>query len=85
MLEAESSGMLCIVSDAEGLGENVLNEETGWVLPKRDFQAIADKIVWISKAGDEQLSRIRQKAVTRVKEEFDVKKQIREFISFYAS
>ena len=85
VLEAQSSGMLCIVSDAEGLGENVLNEETGWVLPKRDFQAIADKIVWISKAGDEQLSRIRQKAVTRVKEEFDVKKQIREFISFYAS
>ena len=36
VLEAQALGLLCVVSDAEGLPENVLHEKTGWVVPKRD-------------------------------------------------
>ena len=84
-LEAQSCGMLCIVSDAEGLGENVLHEKTGWVLPKRDFKAIADQIETILNEQNEQLSRIRENAIFRVKEKFNVKDQIRELLNFYIS
>ena len=35
VLEAQAMGLLCIVSDAEGLPENVLHGQTGWVVPKR--------------------------------------------------
>lgn len=83
VLEAQSSGMLCIVSDAEGLGENVLHEKTGWVLPKRDFKAMADKIESILHENSQQLYLIRENAIHRVKEKFNVKDQISEFVNFY--
>ncbi|MDN5211439.1 glycosyltransferase family 4 protein [Fulvivirgaceae bacterium BMA12] len=85
VLEAQSSGMLCIVSDAEGLGENVLHEQTGWVLPKRDFKAIADKIEMILNEDERTLVKIRENAVSRVKEKFTVKTQIQKFMDFYSS
>lgn len=85
VLEAQSSGMLCIVSDAEGLGENVLHEKTGWVLPKRDFKAIADKIESVVTGDHQELSRIRENAVLRVEKKFNVKDQIQQLIDFYVS
>ena len=35
VLEAQSMGVLTIVSDASGLIENVVDGKTGWVVPKR--------------------------------------------------
>lgn len=40
VLEAQATGMLCVVSDAEGLAENVLHEITGWVVPKKGTRVI---------------------------------------------
>ena len=44
VLEAQAMGLLCIVSNAEGLAENVLDGKTGWVLPKRQPELLAEKI-----------------------------------------
>src|SRR5690606_3201448 len=41
VLEAQAMGKLCIVSNAEGLSENVLHEETGWVVLKYNPEALA--------------------------------------------
>src|SRR5690606_1084898 len=44
VLEAQAMGLLCIVSNAEGLSENVMNEKTGWVVPKYSRVALAKTI-----------------------------------------
>ena len=41
-------GLLTIVTNAEGLSENVLHEETGWVVQKRSAKKIADQIIIIN-------------------------------------
>ena len=43
VLEAQALGLLTIVSDAEGLPENVIHGETGWVVPKRKPKFFAQK------------------------------------------
>ena len=36
---------MCIVSNAEGLAENVQHKETAWVIPKRDSECIANQVI----------------------------------------
>jgi colanic acid/amylovoran biosynthesis glycosyltransferase len=83
VLEAQAAGLLCIVSDAEGLAENVIDGKTGWVVPKRNPLAIADKIEEILKEDKKFLADIQKRAVERVKKQFNVEDQIKEFINFY--
>lgn len=83
VLEAQAMGLLCVVSDAEGLSENVLNEQTGWVVPKRNPKLLAEKISEIVALDPEQKKHITDIAVKRVKEEFNLEKQIAAFVNFY--
>lgn len=43
-VEAMACEMPIVVSDAEGLKEVVVNNETGFVVPKKDYKAIAEKL-----------------------------------------
>ena len=45
VLEAQAMGLLCIVTDADGLSENVLDGEPGWVVPKRSPEELSSKII----------------------------------------
>ena len=83
VLEAQAMGKLCIVSNAEGLSENVLHEQTGWVVPKYSPKALANKIQEVLALSPEEKIRITQTAQKRVKDEFNIEKQQREFIDFY--
>lgn len=83
VLEAQASGLLCIVSDAEGLSENVLDGQTGWVLPKRDFHGLTNTIQEILKMPSESLDQIVKNARNRVADQFNIIDQIKKFIKFY--
>ncbi len=83
VLEAQAMGLLCVVSDAEGLSENVLHKQTGWVVPKRKPKLLAEKIEQILALNPEQKRQITENAVNRVKEEFNIEKQIAAFVDFY--
>lgn len=85
VLEAQAMGLLCIVSDAEGLSENVINNETGWVVPKRNPQLLAQKIEEVISLADVEKEKIKQNAVQRIQKEFNLHKQQQEFINFYNS
>jgi colanic acid/amylovoran biosynthesis glycosyltransferase len=85
VLEAQLSGLLCIVSDAEGLSENVINNQTGWVVPRRNSQALADKIIEVINLDEPTRWAIAEKAMLRVKSEFNLQKQKAEFADFYRS
>lgn len=83
VLEAQALGLLCIVSNAEGLSENVLDGETGWVVPKRKPELLSKKIVEIINLPEDSKKAIRHNAIARVQKEFNLEKQQREFIQFY--
>ena len=83
VLEAQAMGLLCVVSDAEGLSENILDGQTGWVVPKRSPQLLANKLKKVIALDALQKDEITTKAVNRVKAEFNIEKQTQEFVDFY--
>jgi colanic acid/amylovoran biosynthesis glycosyltransferase len=83
VLEAQAAGCLCVVSDAEGLSENVLHNETGWVVPRRNRNRLAEQIEYVINLPVEKKRYIINKAQQRVKVEFNIEKQVKEFIEFY--
>ena len=85
VLEAQSMGVLPIVSDAEGLSENVINNQTGWVVPKNKPTLLAQKIQEVICLSSEEKQSIKQQAIKRIQSQFDVKKQELEFVKFYKS
>ena len=82
-LEAQAMGLLCIVSDAEGLSENVLNNKTGWVVKKRNSELIANQIRLIINTKFHKLEQIRQASIFRVKSDFNFLSQEQEWNCFY--
>lgn len=84
VLESQASGLICIVSDAEGLPENVEDGKSGFVVPRRNPEALAEKIKQVISMPQEELQTISDYAVERVRKQFDIKDQIEQFIKFYA-
>jgi colanic acid/amylovoran biosynthesis glycosyltransferase len=84
VLEAQAMGKICIVSDAEGLSENVLDTVTGFVVPKRNPLSLADKIVGVISLSATEKTTITKNAVARVKNHFTIEQQIAAFLKFYS-
>ncbi len=83
VLEAQAMGKLCIVSNAEGLSENVLHQVTGWVVAKNSPEDLAKQIEAVLAMTEEARKVISLNAVKRVNNEFNIEKQKTEFIDFY--
>ncbi len=83
VVEAQSMGLLCIVSNAEGLSENVLNSKTGWVVPKRQPKLLAQKIMEVHHMPYSEKQSIQQNAVARARENFNLDAQHIAFDLFY--
>lgn len=83
VLEAQAMGLLCIVTDAEGLSENIINGKTGWVVPKRNHKAILDKILYVINEELSVLNLVRLNAIDRVKMHFDLSSQSVQFSNFF--
>ncbi|TXE17103.1 glycosyltransferase family 4 protein [Psychroserpens burtonensis] len=83
VLEAQSMGLLCIVSNAEGLDENILDNITGWVVPKRKSELLAEKIIEVIQLKPIEKQRIILKASERVNQDFNLKIQNKAFNDFY--
>lgn len=83
VLEAQSMGLLPIVSNAEGLSENVLHTKTGWVIPKCKPELLFNSIIEISKISKNIKNEMVVFSKNRIKENFTIEKQQKEFIEFY--
>jgi len=83
VLEAQAMGLLCVVSDAEGLSENVLHKKSGWVVPKGSSQKLAKIIEEVSILTPEKKQSVIQFARNRVKTHFNLNKQREAFLEFY--
>lgn len=83
VLEAQASGCLCLVSDAEGLSENVLDGKSGWVFHRRNISELKEKLENIMQMSVEEKQNIIQYAQKRVQKEFNLSKQRQEFVDFF--
>lgn len=83
VLEAQAMGVLCIVSDAEGLSENVIDKVTGFVVPKQQSKLLFKKIKEVIDLDEAQKKELGLKAMERVQNEFTIEKQQQEFLNFY--
>ena len=83
VLEAQAMGLLCIVTDAEGLSENVLDRETGWVVNKRSSEKIANQIKAVKEMDSKELKKIKKNAIQRVRNNFNLSEQINKWVGFY--
>lgn len=83
VLEAQASGMLCVVSDAEGLSENVANEITGLVVPRGDVGLLADAIRNLHQLPADRKQAMSELAQERVQTHFRIEDQVRAFCQFY--
>ena len=85
VLEAQAMGCLCVVSDAEGLSENVLHDVTGYVVEKRNSEALAKKLMEVINLPEKDKGAMRQNAIRRVREEFNLESQKQKFLKFYSN
>ncbi len=83
VLEAQSMGILTIVSDASGLKESVQNQVTGWIVPKRDPTLLSEKIKEIVSLNSEELDAVRNNAVNRIRKKFTLASQEIQFKNFF--
>ncbi len=83
VLEAQASGLLCVVSNAEGLSENILHKKTGWVVPKCNTSLLANTIKEVVFLPEEDKLQITNSAKERVSNQFTIKQQQEQFVAFY--
>lgn len=83
VLEAQAMGKLTIASNVGGLPENIVNGKTGWLFDDHNPELLAKKIEMVLDLQTEEKQLISQKAQKRVREEFNIEKQQKEFLDFY--
>jgi len=82
VLEAQCAGLPVVCTDAGGLPENVDDQVTGFVAPRRDPTALAEKLMVIVR-NPELAKRMGRTGRQRVEAHFGVDQQIERFVAFY--
>ncbi|MDO1501074.1 glycosyltransferase family 4 protein [Winogradskyella maritima] len=83
VLEAMAIGLPVISTDCGGMAEVIIHKETGWLVPVRDAEAIANAVVDFVNTDNESLNQLTKKAHHRVSEQHDYDTIIAAFINLY--
>jgi colanic acid/amylovoran biosynthesis glycosyltransferase len=84
VLEAQAMGILCIVSDGGALSENIIDNETGWLVEKRNPEVLAKKIIEVLNLSKADKNKISNQAQLRSRKHFNLEQQNQQFVKFYA-
>lgn len=82
VMEAQAMALPVVCTDADGLAENVSNGETGFVVPRRDPQALADKLIRLAHDPSRR-QQMGAAGYRRVRTQFRLEKQIASFDLLY--
>ena len=82
LLEAMSTGLPVVTTDAGGVDEAVAHGENGYVVPIRDFRAAGDYLLQLAASPDLQRS-LGSRARARMVAEFDLQRQGPLFLELY--
>lgn len=83
VLEAMALGVPVISTDCGGMAEVIKQGETGWLVPVRNPQAIANALVKVLNTSLEKHQEITSNAHAFVKEQFNAEKVIEQFNDLY--
>ncbi len=83
VLEAQSMGCICIVSDAEGLTENIINNETGFIVEKCKSDLLANKLIEVMNLDEKCKFDITSRSMKRVEAIYNINVQKQKFLDFY--
>lgn len=83
VLEAQAMGKLTIASNVGGLPENIVDGKTGWLFENLSPESLAQQIERVLALSEINKKTISQNAQSRVREEFNIEKQHKEFLDFY--
>jgi hypothetical protein len=75
VIEAQAMGLPIVCTDADGLRENVAHNETGFVVARRDAEALAGRVRELAQ-DDSLRARMGSAARRRAEERFDVSRQL---------
>lgn len=82
VIEAQAMELPVVTTDAGGLPENVAHEVTGYVVPRRDATALADKLELLARTP-ELRKKLGEAGRRRVLERFDLDRQAEAFVALY--
>ena len=85
VLESQARGKYCIVSDAEGMNQVILDRITGKVVPRGDYNALKDSIIEFTTFTMEKRLEVSERSITRIKYEFKRSEQIAKWLNFFES
>ena len=83
VIEAQAAGLPVVCSDAGGLPENVVDGETGVVVPRRDAVALVDTLARLA-AAPALRARLGAAGARRAAREFRIEQQLDRWSDFYA-
>ncbi|WP_274475879.1 glycosyltransferase family 4 protein [Mangrovimonas aestuarii] len=83
VLESMALGVPVISTDCGGMSEVVIPNETGWLVPTRNPQAIANAVREVINTPPQELYRITKNAHNFVKEHFNAEQSIKQFLELY--
>ena len=83
VLEAMAIGVPVISTDCGGMAEVVIPNETGWLVPIRSPQSIAEAVIEVTQMAENKVQRITQNAHQFVITQFNAQDSIREFLELY--
>ena len=73
VLEAMSMGRPILTTDAPGCRQTVIEGENGWLVPVKDVDALADKMIWYIENSD-KIPDMGKKSYDLCEKRFDVRK-----------
>lgn len=83
VLEAMAIGVPVISTDCGGMPEVVVPKQTGWLVPVRNPQDIADAVHEMIQTDPENLERITLHAHEHITLQFDADRSIKQFLELY--
>ncbi|NDJ35770.1 MAG: glycosyltransferase, partial [Chloroflexi bacterium] len=83
-LEAQAMGVPVVASDAGGLPENIADGVTGFIVPRRDPAAAAEKLALLARSPDLR-ARMGQAGRARVRAAFTLDRQIAAWVRLYGA
>jgi glycosyltransferase involved in cell wall biosynthesis len=84
VLEAQAAGVPVVATPVGGIRETVVDGETGWLVPPRDVEALAERISWCLDNADDA-RRAAAEAQRRVLERFSVERMVAETLALYGN
>jgi len=81
-IEAQAMALPVVCSDADGLGENVVDGETGFVVTRRDAHALSERLAQLARDGGLR-ARLARAARLRAVSSFDATIQVDRFDRLY--